>query len=92
MQSDLRTQTAERRNEDFRSAGQDVPLLNEFEAAGGWLVAAALTALVLSIAVLAAIPPVDRDALTHHLAVPKMYLPATVESTKFRMCPFHIIR
>ena len=41
---------------------------------GGWLVAAALTALVLSIAVLAAVPPVDRDALTHHLAVPKMYL------------------
>jgi hypothetical protein len=74
MQSDLRTQTVERRNEDFRSAGQDVSLLNKFEAAGGWLVAAALTAHVLSIAVLAAVPPVDRDALTHHLAVPKMYL------------------
>lgn len=74
MQSDPRTQTVERRNEDCRSAGQDVPLLNEFEAAGGWLVASALTALVLSIALLAAVPPVDRDALTHHLAVPKMYL------------------
>ena len=74
MQSDLRTQAAGRRTEDCRSAGQDVSLLNKFEAAGGWLVAAALTALVLSIAVLAAVPPVDRDALTHHLAVPKMYL------------------
>ena len=74
MQSDPRTQTAERCIEDCRSDGQDVSLLNEFEAAGGWFVAAALTTLVLSIVVLAAVPPVDRDALTHHLAVPKMYL------------------
>ncbi len=30
--------------------------------------------LVLAIGLLAGVPPVDRDALTHHLAVPKLYL------------------
>jgi hypothetical protein len=30
--------------------------------------------LALSVVFLAAVPPVDRDALTHHLAVPKLYL------------------
>ena len=35
---------------------------------------AATVSLVLAILVLAAVPPVDRDALTHHLAVPKLYL------------------
>ncbi len=33
-----------------------------------------LAALILGIGILAAVPPVDRDALTHHLAVPKLYL------------------
>ena len=33
-----------------------------------------LLMLTLSILVLASVPPVDRDALTHHLAVPKIYL------------------
>jgi len=33
-----------------------------------------LLILALSILVLASVPPVDRDALTHHLAVPKLYL------------------
>lgn len=33
-----------------------------------------LLMLTLSILVLASVPPVDRDALTHHLAVPKLYL------------------
>ena len=33
-----------------------------------------LLALAVSILILAAVPPVDRDALTHHLAVPKLYL------------------
>jgi 4-amino-4-deoxy-L-arabinose transferase-like glycosyltransferase len=36
--------------------------------------AAAGAALVLAVLVLASVPPVDRDALTHHLAVPKLYL------------------
>lgn len=38
------------------------------------LLVAALVALIAAVLVLAAVPPVDRDALTHHLAVPKLYL------------------
>jgi 4-amino-4-deoxy-L-arabinose transferase-like glycosyltransferase len=34
----------------------------------------ALAALIAAVMILASVPPVDRDALTHHLAVPKMYL------------------
>jgi hypothetical protein len=33
-----------------------------------------LALLITSILVMAAVPPVSRDALTHHLAVPKLYL------------------
>ena len=33
-----------------------------------------LLGLLISIFFLASVPPVDRDALTHHLAVPKLYL------------------
>lgn len=33
-----------------------------------------LTLLILSIIFLSCVPPVSRDALTHHLAVPKLYL------------------
>ena len=33
-----------------------------------------LTVLVITIAILAWVPPVSRDALTHHLAVPKLYI------------------
>jgi len=33
-----------------------------------------LAAVILSICLLAAVPPVSRDALIHHLAVPKLYL------------------
>jgi len=33
-----------------------------------------LLILIFSIFLLASVPPVDRDALTHHLAVPKLYL------------------
>jgi 4-amino-4-deoxy-L-arabinose transferase-like glycosyltransferase len=39
-----------------------------------YLLAALIAVLVGSIVVLASVPPVDRDALTHHLAVPKLYL------------------
>ena len=39
-----------------------------------WLLMAALSVFVICIIVLASVPPVDRDALTHHLAVPKIYL------------------
>ncbi|MGD8332873.1 MAG: phospholipid carrier-dependent glycosyltransferase, partial [Desulfobacterales bacterium] len=38
------------------------------------LMAGLLVLLIASIVVLAAVPPVSRDALTHHLAVPKLYL------------------
>ncbi|MEE9118969.1 MAG: hypothetical protein V3U02_10310, partial [Calditrichia bacterium] len=33
-----------------------------------------LLALISSIAILSYVPPVSKDALTHHLAVPKLYL------------------
>lgn len=33
-----------------------------------------LLALTLAVVILGSVPPVDRDALTHHLAVPKLYL------------------
>jgi len=33
-----------------------------------------LSALILSIILLSSVPPVSRDALTHHLAIPKLYL------------------
>jgi hypothetical protein len=33
-----------------------------------------LTLLIFSILILCAVPPVSRDALTHHLAIPKLYL------------------
>jgi 4-amino-4-deoxy-L-arabinose transferase-like glycosyltransferase len=36
--------------------------------------AAVITALVVAVLLLCAVPPVDRDSLTHHLAVPKLYL------------------
>lgn len=39
-----------------------------------FVVIALLTAVIAAIGFLAAVPPVDRDALTHHLAVPKLYL------------------
>ncbi|RPJ14531.1 MAG: phospholipid carrier-dependent glycosyltransferase, partial [Deltaproteobacteria bacterium] len=39
-----------------------------------WLLIAALSVFVTGIIVLASVPPVDRDALTHHLAVPTLYL------------------
>jgi hypothetical protein len=38
------------------------------------LIAGLLVLLIASILVMAAVPPVSRDALTHHLAVPKLYL------------------
>lgn len=35
-----------------------------------------LTAVILAILIMGSVPPVSRDALTHHLAVPKRYLQA----------------
>jgi 4-amino-4-deoxy-L-arabinose transferase-like glycosyltransferase len=39
-----------------------------------WLLVAAIAGNVLWILVMASVPPVSRDALAHHLAVPKLYL------------------
>ena len=39
-----------------------------------YLLAALTVLLAGAIVILASVPPVDRDALTHHLAVPKLYL------------------
>jgi len=33
-----------------------------------------LAVLIVSIVILSCVPPVSKDALTHHLAVPKLYL------------------
>ena len=40
------------------------------------LVAGALLLVGITVLLMAAVPPVSRDALTHHLAVPKLYLKA----------------
>lgn len=40
----------------------------------GYCVAFSLAVIIVSIIVLSLVPPVSRDALTHHLAVPKLYL------------------
>jgi 4-amino-4-deoxy-L-arabinose transferase-like glycosyltransferase len=39
-----------------------------------WLIAVLIAVTILGILVLACVPPVSRDALIHHLAVPKLYL------------------
>lgn len=39
-----------------------------------WVLGAAFAALVVTILLMASVPPVSRDALVHHLAVPKLYL------------------
>jgi hypothetical protein len=38
------------------------------------IIALLLAILIVSILILSWVPPVGRDALTHHLAVPKLYL------------------
>ncbi len=53
------------------------PELNKFKKAGRlwrWVAVMLLIATVVGISVLAYTPPVSRDALNHHLAVPKLYL------------------
>ena len=35
---------------------------------------ALILSIVISIGILGSVPPVDRDSLTHHLYVPKLYL------------------
>ncbi len=56
--------------------------------------AALLAALILSIIILSCVPPVDRDALTHHLAVPKLYIDHggihEIPSVKFSYYPMNL--
>ena len=40
----------------------------------GYMLAVIIALLIGCVFILASVPPVDRDALTHHLAVPKLYL------------------
>ena len=47
---------------------------SRIQKAGVAALIAVIAALALAIVVLGSVPPVDRDALTHHLAVPKLYL------------------
>ena len=53
-----------------------------------------LAALIVSIVLLAWVPPVSRDALTHHLAVPKLYLQNggiyEIPSIKFSYYPMNL--
>ena len=53
-----------------------------------------LVALISSVGVLAWVPPVSRDALTHHLAVPKLYLQNggiyEIPSIKFSYYPMNL--
>ena len=48
--------------------------LHKFAGLIKYLLIALLTILVISTILLATVPPISRDALTHHLAVPKLYL------------------
>ena len=38
------------------------------------LLGIAIFSVIVAVVVLASVPPVSRDALTHHLAIPKLYL------------------
>ncbi|RJP75754.1 MAG: phospholipid carrier-dependent glycosyltransferase [Desulfobacteraceae bacterium] len=53
-----------------------------------------ITAIVISVVVLSSVPPVSRDALTHHLVVPKLYLEHggiyEIPSIKFSYYPMNI--
>ncbi len=44
------------------------------QATIAWLLAAGILACLCCVTILASVPPVSRDALIHHLVVPKMYL------------------
>ncbi|MBN1932228.1 MAG: glycosyltransferase family 39 protein [Desulfobacterales bacterium] len=58
------------------------------------LIIGLLTSLVITVIILASVPPVSRDALTHHLAVPKLYLQHggmfEIPSLKFSYYPMNL--
>jgi 4-amino-4-deoxy-L-arabinose transferase-like glycosyltransferase len=47
---------------------------SRIRSSGVVLMLTVLAAIVLAVVVLGSVPPVDRDALTHHLAVPNLYI------------------
>ena len=53
-----------------------------------------LLTVIAAIVILSAVPPVSRDALTHHLAVPKLYLEQgaiyEIPSVKFSYYPMNL--
>jgi hypothetical protein len=53
---------------------KNTSVTNKLEKSFHFLLVLLLLALVMCILLLGSTPPVDRDALTHHLAVPKLYL------------------
>ena len=59
-----------------------------------FLLAGILALLIVSIIILSWVPPVSRDALTHHLAVPKLYLKHggvyEIPSIKFSYYPMNL--
>lgn len=50
------------------------PIIRNSETIIKFLLGCITIVLVVSIVLLASVPPVSRDALTHHLVVPKLYL------------------
>jgi len=64
------------------------------DAAPNYLLAGIMLVLIGAIIILASVPPVSRDALTHHLAVPKLYLKHggihEIPSIKFSYYPMNL--
>ena len=59
-----------------------------------WVLFSLLGILLISVIILSSVPPVSRDALTHHLAVPKLYLKHggmyEIPSIKFSYYPMNL--
>ena len=53
-----------------------------------------LVSLIVSVIILACVPPISRDALVHHLAIPKLYLKHggiyEIPSLKFSYYPMNL--
>lgn len=66
----------------------------KLNAAGNFLLAGIMLLLIGAIIMLSSVPPVSRDALTHHLAVPKLYLKNggihEIPSIKFSYYPMNL--
>ena len=69
------------------------PFKNRIELSN-FIYALGLLGIVLSISLLASVPPVSRDALTHHLYIPKLYIQHggiyEIPSLKFSYYPMNL--